>query len=730
MTTVPDLNSTDDQLFDLTAFCQHLARELNLQSSQIQDTIALLDEGNTIPFIARYRKEVTRGLDETQLRAIEDAIAKGRELADRKSTILKTIQEQGLLTETLRKQIVECSDRKILEDLYLPFKPKKRTRATIARERGLQPLADILLNQAKLSKSKSELLRSFIDAAKDVPDEATALQGACDIVAEAWSEDAGVRKSLVEQAERSELTCNVKRGKAEEGSKFEMYFDCREKIARMPSHRFLAMQRGVDEGVLRVNLAMDNDEATHKLKAKFIRNPSFEFCDVLQKTVDDCYQRLLLPATESAVMQKLKEKADADAIEVFARNLRELLLAAPAGPQVTIGLDPGFRTGCKVAVVDETGKFLTSTAIYPTPPRSDVDGASRALLKLIKDYKVTLIAIGNGTASRETDRFVTDLTRQNDLQITRVMVNESGASIYSASEAAIEEYPDLDVTIRGAISIAHPLQDPLAELVKIDPQSIGVGQYQHDVNQSELKKALDRQVESCVNSVGVDVNTASPSLLAYVAGIGSTLARRIVEYRDQNGRFDSRQQLLKVPRLGQKAFTQAAGFLRIRDGKQPLDNSAVHPEQYPLVEKMAARLQVGVASLVGNESLAQRLSVTEFVTKEAGEFTVRDVLEELARPGRDPRSEFRAVTFSEAAHDISDLVPGMKLEGVVTNVTRFGAFVDIGVHQDGLIHISQLADRFIHDPSEEVAVGDIVKVTVMEVDVARKRISLSRKSTV
>ncbi|MCA9037894.1 MAG: RNA-binding transcriptional accessory protein [Planctomycetaceae bacterium] len=723
-----DENSSASLLFNVTRFCQQLAKELNLQTAQIENTVALLDEGNTIPFIARYRKEVTKGLDETQLRAIEDALAKARDLADRKDTILKTIGEQGQLTESLRNQIVECSDRKTLEDLYLPFKPRKRTRATIARERGLQPLADILLSQGKLSKPGTELLHAFVDPSKEVADETAALQGACDIVAETWSEDVNARRQLLEQAERSELACSVKRGKAEDGSKFEMYFDSRERISRMPSHRFLAMQRGVDEGVLKVGLVMDDDQATRKLRQQFLHNPSFEFRAILEQTVDDCYKRLLHPATESAVMQKLKEKADADAIEVFARNLRELLLAAPAGPQVTIGLDPGFRTGCKVAVVDATGKYLTSTAIYPTPPRSDLEGAGKTLLKLIRDYGVTLIAIGNGTASRETDAFVTNLIREHDLQITRVMVNESGASIYSASQAAIEEYPDLDVTIRGAISIAHRLQDPLAELVKIDPQSIGVGQYQHDVNQTELKKALDRQVESCVNSVGVDVNTASPSLLSYVAGIGTTLARRIVEYRDTNGRFDSRQQLLKVPRLGQKAFTQAAGFLRIRDGKQPLDNSAVHPEQYPLVQKMAATLQVDVQSLVGNESLAQRLKASDFVTSESGEFTVRDVLDELARPGRDPRSEFRTVKFSESAHEISDLTPGMKLEGVVTNVTRFGAFVDIGVHQDGLIHISQLADRFINDPSEEVAVGDIVKVTVLEVDVARKRISLSRKS--
>lgn len=719
---------TIDGLFDLTAFCRQFASEWKLQPESVAAVVGLLDDGNTIPFIARYRKEATHALDETQLRAIEDALAKARELADRKSTILNSIDGQGLLTADLRKQILDCTDRRTLEDLYLPFKPRKRTRATMARERGLQPLADLLLSQQKLGQPRSSILKAFVSAEKDVPDEAAALQGACDIVAETWSEDVAARQWLLAQADHAELTCVAKRGKAEPGSKFESYFDSRERIARMPSHRFLAMQRGVDEGVLRVGLALDDGAMTARLKSRFIRNTTFEFRDALEATVDDCYQRLLHSATEAATLQKLKEKADADAIEVFARNLRELLLAAPAGPRVTIGLDPGFRSGVKVAVLDETGRFLESDCIFPTPPRSELESAGKTLLRLIAKHKVTLIAIGNGTASRETDKFVTDLIRQHELTLTKVMVSESGASVYSASEAAVAEYPDLDVTIRGAISIGHRLQDPLAELVKIDPQAIGVGQYQHDVDQTRLKKALDREVESCVNSVGVDLNSASASLLSYVSGIGATLARRIVDYRDQNGRFESRSQLLKVSRLGQKAFQQSAGFLRIRGGKQPLDNSAVHPEQYPLVELMAKRLGVPVSSLVGNEEMAGQLSAAEFVREDAGEFTVRDVLKELARPGRDPRSEFKAATFSDSVHEITDVQPGMKLEGVVTNVTRFGAFVDIGVHQDGLIHISQLADRFINDPSEEVSVGDIVKVTVLEVDAARKRISLSRKS--
>ena len=496
----------------------------------------------------------------------------------------------------------------------------------------------------------------------------------------------------------------------------------------MPAHRFLAMQRGEAEGILRVSLSLDDETQQRHLKSRLIMNPSFEFRTELEETVSDCYKRLLRPAGESVLMQQLKEKADAEAVQVFAKNMRDLLMASPAGPQVTIGIDPGFRTGCKVAVVDETGQFLTSETIYPTPPREEKEKAVATLLRLIRDYKATLISIGNGTASRETDQFVSDLIRQHGLKTTKVIVNEAGASVYSASETAIEEYPDLDVTVRGAGSIAQRLQDPLSELVKIDPQSIGVGQYQHDVDQTMLKKALDREVESCVNSVGVDVNTASPSLLSYVAGIGAVLAKRIVAFRNEHGAFKSRSELLKVPRFGQKAFEQAAGFLRIRDGIQPLDNSAVHPEQYRLVKTMAANLQTDVKTLIGNEPLVASLNVADLISVAGGEFTVRDVLHELARPGRDPRSEFKVATFSESIHEISDLHVGMTLEGVITNVTKFGAFVDIGVHQDGLIHISQLADRFVRDPSEIVAVGDIVKVTVMEIDPDRRRIALSRKS--
>ena len=714
--------------FSVDDFCRQVATELKVSIDQIEGAVRLLEDGNTIPFIARYRKEATRGLDERQLRAIEDMLARARELAARKNTILKTIAEQGQLTPALRTQIEQCTDSRVLEDLYLPYRPKKRTRAAMARERGLQPLADLLLSQQRLGGTRKDAIKSFINPEKDVADEDAAIRGACDIVAETWAETPANRQWIVEQVQRGELVSTVKKGKAEEGSKFENYFDCHERVSKMPAHRFLAMQRGEAEGILRVSLSMDDETQQRHLKSKLITNPNFEFRTELEETVADCYKRLLRPAGESVLMQQLKEKADAEAVQVFAKNMRDLLMASPAGPQVTIGIDPGFRTGCKVAVVDETGQFLTSETIYPTPPREEKEKAGATLLRLIRDYKATLISIGNGTASRETDRFVSDLIRQHGLKTTRVVVNEAGASVYSASETAIEEYPDLDVTVRGAVSIAHRLQDPLSELVKIDPQSIGVGQYQHDVDQTMLKKALDREVESCVNSVGVDANTASPSLLSYVAGIGAVLAKRIVAFRNEHGAFKSRSELLKVPRFGQKAFEQAAGFLRIRDGVQPLDNSAVHPEQYPLVKKMAANLKTDVKTLIGNETLVTSLNIADLISADAGEFTVRDVLQELARPGRDPRSEFKVATFSESIHEISDLHVGMILEGVITNVTKFGAFVDIGVHQDGLIHISQLADRFVRDPSEVVAVGDIVKVTVLEIDPDRRRIALSRKS--
>ncbi len=713
--------------FDLERAVQEIAASVGATGPQVRATIELLDAGNTIPFIARYRKEATKGLDELALRNVEDALAKSRELAQRKATILKSIDQQGKLTDELRRRIDTCGDKKELEDLYLPFKPKRRTRATIARERGLEPLAVILMRQESLNRPKSEVLQAYVSEENEVPDQQAALQGACDIVAEEWSEDAKTRAWLFEQAQAGYVVSQVKRGKKEPASKFEMYFDHQEPVKRVPSHRLLAMKRGEAEGVLRVGLKLDDDTLVRSLKTRLVRNSGFEFREDLLRTAEDCYQRLLLPATESAVLQQLKEQADEEAITVFAKNLRELLLSAPAGPKVTIGIDPGFRTGCKLAVVDGTGKFLASATIYPTPPRNDVEGAAKTLKDLIAKYDAQLIAIGNGTASRETDAFVSGVLRQNGSKVTKLVVSESGASIYSASELAALEYPNLDVTVRGAISIAHRLQDPLAELVKIDPKSIGVGQYQHDVNQTLLRKCLDREVQSCVNSVGVDVNMASASLLSYVAGIGSKLAQRIVEYRDAHGRFDNRQQLCKVPKLGAKAHEQAAGFLRIRGGSQPLDDSAVHPESYYVVQKMAEHLQASAKQLVGNATLAEKLDANLFVDERCGLPTVRDILAELAKPGRDPRSEFKVANFAEGVNDLGDLKQGMILEGVVTNVTRFGAFVDIGVHQDGLVHISELANTYVQDPSDVVSVGDVVKVKVLDVDLDRRRIALSRK---
>lgn len=716
------------QELDLTEVAGEIAKQLAVHSRQVQAAIELLDAGNTIPFIARYRKEATRGLDEIALRAIEDAIVKARELFARKNTVLKSIAEQGLLTEELRKQIMDCKDLQTLEVIYLPFKPKRRTRATIARERGLQPLADILLKQSRLGVSKSELLRRYVRPDMEVLDEEAALAGALDIVAETWADDAETRVWLAEQSKKhGRIASQVKRGKKEEADKFEMYVDHNESVARVPSHRFLAMKRGEEEGILRISLELDNDRVVGQMQSYFLANPQFEFYRELQKTVEDCYERLLKPATESTVFQWLKERSDEEAITVFGKNLRELLLAPPAGPKVTLGIDPGFRTGCKLAVVDATGKYVAHTTIYPTPPTNDIAGASKTVLELIAKYRVELIAIGNGTASRETDSFVSDLIRDHKLNVTKVMVSEAGASIYSASELAASEYPNLDVTVRGAISIAHRLQDPLAELVKTDPKSIGVGQYQHDVNQTQLRKCLEREVESCVNKVGVDLNMASASLLSYVSGIGPKLAENIVRFRDENGPFNKRQQLTKVPKLGAKAFEQSAGFLRIRNGEQPLDNSAVHPESYGLVEKMAKRLGVSSSAFVGNAALAQKLKPDEFVDDQFGLPTVVDILEEIAKPGRDPRNEFRTVRFSDAVKSIDDLKIGMILEGVITNVTHFGAFVDIGVHHDALIHISQLSDTYIKDPNEVVSVGNLVKIKVLEVDSTRKRISVSKK---
>ncbi|TWU56619.1 30S ribosomal protein S1 [Rubripirellula tenax] len=713
----------------LAQVTREIATEINAGEHQVAAAIELLQDGNTIPFIARYRKEATGGLDEVALRAIEDGLEKAIALAARKATVLKTIESQGQLTDALRKKIEACNDLATLEAIYLPFKPKRRTRATIARERGLEPLAYLMLAQKRIGKSKKDIVAPFIDASKEVPDADAAIQGAMDIVAELWSEDAEILTWMNDQATKfGRITSTTKRGKKEAAAeKYDSYTDHNESASRIPSHRLLAMLRGEAEGLLKVGVALDDEETVRRIKPKLIHNRDFEFYDALSAAAEDCYQRLLMPATESTLMQSLKEKADEEAINVFGKNLRELLMAAPAGPRVTIGIDPGFRTGCKVALIDATGKYLTNATIYPTAPKNDTVGAAKVLLGLIQKFNVELIAIGNGTASRETDAFVGELIKKEKLDVTKVMVSEAGASIYSASELAGKEFPDLDITVRGAISIARRLQDPLAELVKSDPKSIGVGQYQHDVNQTKLRKCLDRTVESCVNQVGVDLNMASVPLLSHVAGIGPKLAENIVEYRNANGRFGSRSELTKVAKLGKKAFEQAAGFLRIRGGDQPLDESAVHPECYSVVSAMAKRLGTDPKSLVGNATLSQKLRPEEFAGDRFGVPTITDIIGELAKPGRDPRSEFRAVKFDDKVNDMKDLKEGMVLEGVITNVTHFGAFINLGVHQDGLIHISQLADKYVADPSEVVAVGDVVKVKVMEVDMNRKRIAVTRK---
>lgn len=715
------------ECFSLDETVAALADSLNLPAKRVRSAVDLLLDGNTLPFIARYRKEATGGLDETQLRGIEDGLAFARELAARKQTVLKTIHEQGQLTDALQKRIEACHDRAILEEIYLPFKPKRRTRATIAKERGLQPLADLLLKQERLPGSRTQILRPFVDAGKDVPDEATAIAGACDIIAERWSEDADARTLVREQVRRGRLVSKVKRGKRDDNSRFAAFFDASESVKRVPSHRFLAMKRGESEGELRLSIEIDDDYALRKLRQRLVCNPECSFRKELYETVADCLSRLLHPGAESTVLSEMKEAADTEAIEVFVKNLRKLLLAPPAGPQVTIGLDPGFRTGCKLAVVDETGKYVESATIFPTPPRSDKVAAAETLLRLIRKHSVQLIAIGNGTASREADGFVADLIRNEQLEVTSVTVSESGASIYSASELAAAEYPDLDVTVRGAISIAHRLQDPLAELVKLDPRSIGVGQYQHDVNQQQLRKSLEREVLSCVNSVGVDLNRASASLLAYVSGIGPKLASKIVAHRDANGSFATRAALKDVSGLGAKVFQQAAGFLRVPESKQPLDNSAVHPESYYVVERMARSLGVESHALVGSATRVGSLDATSFVDEKCGQLTVLDILDELKQPGRDPRSEFRTAKFKDSVKEPEDLKDGMMLEGIVTNVTKFGAFVDVGVHQDGLVHISELANQFVEDPSDVVSVGDVVRVKVLSVDINRKRIGLSIK---
>ncbi len=709
---------------------EDVAKAAGLPGVKVRGAIDLLEEGATLPFIARYRKERTGGLDETALRAIEDHLAYFRELAERKATILRSIEEQGKLDDALRRKILLTKDRQELEDLYLPFKPRRRTRAAVARERGLEPLAAYLRAERSDGTPREELLGRFVDPSKDVPDFEAALRGACDILAEEWADTPDVRQWLRAEMRTGAIASKVRKDWKGKPSKFEMYYDFKEPLSKMPSHRYLAVRRGEAEGVLSVGIQLEKDSVLRRLAGRLLKNPRFAFHVEMKESVSDCYSRLLFPSIETESLLEMKEAAEDEAIRVFAKNLRDLLLAPPAGQRAVLGVDPGFRTGCKIAVVDGTGKFLEAATIYPTPPENRTAEAAKTLLGLIRRHEVELIAIGNGTASREADAFVGATLKDagaSASRVSKVIVNESGASVYSASELAVAEFPSLDVTVRGAISIARRLQDPLAELVKIEAKSIGVGQYQHDVNLAKLRAALDREVESCVNLVGVDVNTASSRLLSYVSGIGPRLAEAIVLHRDAKSSFKSRQDILAVPRLGARAFEQSAGFLRVRGSLEPLDNSAVHPESYHVVEKMARASGKPPCALIGNAALLGSLRPADFVDEKAGLPTVEDIVKELEKPGRDPRKEFKTARLDEKIHEMSDLKPGMTLEGTVTNVTRFGAFVDIGVHQDGLVHVSELAEKFIRDPAEVVAVGDIVRVKVLAVEPERKRIALSRK---
>ncbi len=709
-----------------------IAGELNARPEQVQAAVRLLDEGATVPFIARYRKEVTGGLDDSQLRTLESRLGYLRELADRRQVILRSIEEQGKLTPELARELNDADSKTRLEDLYLPYKPKRRTKGQMAIEAGLEPLADLLLGDP-MKDPEQEAVR-FLNAEQGITDGKAALDGARYILMERFAEQADLLEKLRDYLwHNATLRARVVAGKEQEGAKFKDYFEHDEPLHKAPSHRVLAMLRGRNEGILNLALVTGEDEGTspcegiiaHHLRLNLQHRPADKW---LQGVVSWTWKIKLSLQMETELIGRIRESAEEEAIKVFAMNLKDLLMAAPAGMRCTMGLDPGIRTGVKVAVVDATGKLVDHATIYPFEPKRQVDQSLKTLSELCQKHKVELISIGNGTASRETDRLVSDLfERYPAAKAQKIVVSEAGASVYSASELASQEFPDLDVSIRGAVSIARRLQDPLAELVKIDPKSIGVGQYQHDVGQSQLARRLDAVVEDCVNAVGVDVNTASVALLNRVSGLSQTLAQNIVAYRDENGAFQHRQQLLKVSRLGPKAFEQCAGFLRIRGGSNPLDGSAVHPESYPVVERILAKLEQTVDSLLGNSSLLRTLKPTDYTDEQFGVPTVTDIIGELDKPGRDPRPEFKTATFKEGVEKISDLVPEMVLEGVVTNVTNFGAFVDIGVHQDGLVHISSLTDRFVKDPREVVKAGDIVRVKVLEVDVPRKRISLTMR---
>ncbi|WP_116521569.1 RNA-binding transcriptional accessory protein Tex [Achromobacter insuavis] len=717
-----------------------LATELGARASQIASAVELLDDGATVPFIARYRKEATGGLDDTVLRNLEVRLGYLRELEERRGSILESISQQGKLTPELQQEIASADTKQRLEDLYAPYKPKRRTRAQIAREAGLEPLADAIL--ADPACDPAALAAQYLNPEASINDAKAALDGARDILAERYAENADLLADMREHLwSTGYLYSKMVDGKETEGANFRDWFDFNEPLRTLPSHRILALLRGRQQGVLEIRLGLETEleaQLPHPCVARIasflkLGNGLFALdasprARWLGEVCRWTWRVKLVTAFESELVGRLRETAEAEAIRVFAANLKDLLLAAPAGPKAVLGLDPGIRTGCKVAVIDQTGKVVDTSTVYPFEPRRDREGTINTLAALVARHKVDLIAIGNGTASRESEKLVGDMQeRFPDLKVTRVVVSEAGASVYSASETAALEFPDLDVTLRGAVSIARRLQDPLAELVKIDPKAIGVGQYQHDVNQRELARSLDAVVEDCVNAVGVDVNTASAALLARVSGLNSLLAKNIVAWRDENGAFPTRELLRKVPRFGDKAFEQAAGFLRIPNGDNPLDASSVHPEAYPVVERIVAKIKAEVKQIIGQRDALKGVSPSDFTDERFGLPTVRDIFAELEKPGRDPRPEFKTAQFKEGVETLNDLYPGMVLEGVVTNVANFGAFVDIGVHQDGLVHISALAEKFVKDPRDVVRVGQTVSVKVLEVDVARKRVALTMR---
>ena len=706
-------------------FTKLIAAELHLQEAAVENTLKLLDEGCTIPFISRYRKERTGGLDEVQITAISNRCEQLKEIAKRKDTVVKTISEQDKMTAELQRRIDDCWEMTVLEDIYLPYKPKRRTRAQVAREQGLEPLAALLMMQREAHPEQAA--RRFLVVGGSPADISSALRGAQDIIAEQVSEDERSR-NLVRGAFRREafIVSTVVKSKKDDdkAQKYRDYFEWEEPLRRCSSHRLLAMRRGEEEGILRVGLTIDDDEAIGRLQRNYVRGHGA--CQKLVgEAVEDGYKRLLLPQIETEFMNLSKEKADEEAIRVFAENLRQLLLSAPLGQKRVMGIDPGFRTGCKVVCLDAQGNLLHHEAIFPHPPVNHRMQATIHVQQMVKDYQIEAIAIGNGTASRETKEFITEVLGEPAPAV--FVVSEDGASVYSASKVARDEFPDEDVTVRGAVSIGRRLMDPLAELVKIDPKSIGVGQYQHDVDQGKLKHALDQTVESCVNMVGVDLNTASQHLLTYVSGLGPVLAQNIVNYRKENGAFSSRAQLKKVPRLGPAVYQQCAGFLRISNAKNPLDNSAVHPESYHVVEQMARDQQCTVADLISNKNAREAIDIRKYVTEDIGLPTLTDIMKELEKPGRDPRQQIEAFEFDSSVQTIDDLHEGMELPGIVTNITNFGAFVDIGVHQDGLVHVSQLANRYVSDPTQVVRLHQHVRVRVIGVDLRRQRISLSMK---